>query len=427
MSSKKKIAWTAAAVVIAGAIAACTYAWQPAIAPLAQAPAASDDRALLAMGARLAELGDCMHCHTGKSGKPYAGGAPLATPFGTIYATNITPDVETGIGGWTLEAFARALRKGVSRDGHLLYPAFPYPHFTRMSDEDIAALYAYLMARTPVHAPAVPNELVFPLNFRPLVAGWNLLFLDEGPLPPPAQQQSDAWLRGRYLAEGPGHCASCHTPMNALGAEKRGEPYAGGLIDGWDVPPLNALNQARKPWTVDQLSAYLRTGVASEHSAASGPMRPVAHHLGNAPESDVRAIATYLLSLSPAAPAQPAAPASAPAADTQILKPGKALFDASCAGCHAAAAPMRTLGERPALELGSTLNADSPRNAIQMVLNGNPWAGSSAAHYMPPFGSVLTDRQIVDVLAYARAAYAQRPAWNDLPAAVAAIRKENSK
>src|SRR5690606_16771860 len=201
------------------------------------------------------------------------------------------------------------------------------------------------------------------LNFRPLVAGWNLLFLDKGPLPEPAEPQSDAWLRGRYLVEGAGHCASCHTPMNALGAEKSSQAFSGGLIDGWDVPPLNTLTQARTPWTEEQLADYLRTGIASEHSAASGPMRPVTHHLGNAPESDIQAIATYLMSMQPPASAQAAAP-STPATDTvdgQTLASGKAIFDASCAGCHSTGAPMRSLGQRPALELGSTINADSAR------------------------------------------------------------------
>ena len=429
MSIKKsKAAWFLGAVVVIGA-AAAGYAWQPAITPLAQAPSPDTDQTLIKQGAIVAELGDCMQCHTTQNGKPYAGGLPLETPFGTIYTTNITPDVETGIGGWTEEAFIRAMRKGVSRDGHLLYPAFPYAHFTHMSDEDLNALYAYLMARTPVKAPAKTNELTFPLNFRPLVAGWNFLFLDEGPLPQPDEQQSDAWIRGRYLVEGAGHCASCHTPMNALGAEKSDQAFAGGLIDVWDVPPLNTLTLARKPWTEAQLADYLRTGIASEHSAASGPMQPVTHHLGNAPESDIQAIATYLMSMQPPASTQTAAPATSDTdtADTQTLASGKAIFDASCAGCHSAGAPMRSLGQRPALELGSTINADSSRNAIQMVLHGNPWNGSSSAHYMPPFADVLTDQQIADVLSYARATYAQQPAWPDLPAKVEAIRKENTK
>ncbi|WP_144636293.1 cytochrome c [Bordetella genomosp. 13] len=425
MSRTRRITWTALAVVLAGAVAACTYAWQPAIAPLDHPPAASADRALLAQGARVADLADCMQCHTAKGGKPYAGGLALETPFGTIYSTNITPDAETGIGRWPLEAFARAMRKGVSRDGHLLYPAFPYAHFTRMSDDDIAALYAYLLARTPVHAPAQDNALAFPLNFRPLVAGWNLLFLDEGALPPPGTPQSDAWLRGRYLVEGPGHCAACHTPMNAFGAEKGSQAYAGGLIDGWDVPPLNALTLARTPWTHAQLTSYLRTGLATEHGAAAGPMLPVTQHLANVPVSDVEAMATYLMSLQPPAAAHPPAQADLPAASAQRINDGAALFASSCAGCHGAAAPMRTVGARPSLELSTALNADSPRNAIQLVLGGNPWNGSSSAHYMPPFANVLNDAQIADVLAYARAQYAQRPAWNGLQDSVAAIRKEN--
>jgi mono/diheme cytochrome c family protein len=432
MSSRKskRVAWALGAVVIIGLAAAFAYARQPAIAPLAKASVPSTDQAALAQGARLAEVGDCMQCHTAKDGKPFAGGLPLATPFGTIYTTNITPDVDTGIGSWTLDAFARSLRQGISRDGHLLYPAFPYPHFTRMSDGDIAALYTYLMSRTAVHAPAKANDLTFPLSFRPLVAGWNLLFLEPGALPQPAQPQSEIWLRGRYLVEGAGHCASCHTPVNALGAEKSDRAWAGGLIDGWNVPPLNDLTLARKPWTEDQVAAYLHSGIASEHSAAAGPMLPVTHHLGNVPESDIRAIATYLMSLQPASSNRSTTPmtsTSATTVDAGVLKPGATVFDASCAGCHSVAAPMRTLGDRPALELGTTLNADSPRNAIQMVLDGNPWDGSSSAHYMPPFASMLTDQQIADVLVFARSTYAQRPAWPDLAASVAAIRKENSK
>ncbi|MBV7483255.1 cytochrome c [Bordetella sp. BOR01] len=434
MSRTGRIAGAAAVVVVAAA-AVGYYAWQPAIAPLDSPPPISEDRALLAQGARLAELGDCMHCHTAQDGKPYAGGLPLNTPFGTIYSTNITPDVDTGIGAWSQEAFARAMRRGVARDGSLLYPAFPYVHFTRVTDDDIAALYAYLMARRPVHAPAPANELTFPLNFRPLVAGWNLLFLDAGELPAPAKAQSKDWLRGRYLVEGLGHCASCHTPMNALGAEKSGQPYAGGLIDGWEAPPLNALTRARRPWTHEQLTSYLHTGLATEHGAAAGPMLPVTQHLANVPLSDVQAMATYLMSMQPEPqasppPTPPAAPPPAPpgtpaADDAQRMERGAATFNASCASCHGASAPMHTVGGRPLLELSTALNADSPRNAIQLVLSGNPWTGSASAHYMPPFAATLTDEQIADVLAYTRVQYAQRPAWKNIAGSVAAIRKEN--
>ena len=414
-------------VLVAAVCAAGAYAWQPAIDALPQVPPVSDNPALLALGARIAAQGDCMVCHTAANGKPYAGGLPLKTPFGTIYSTNITPDAATGIGTWSLQAFTRAMRAGVSRDGHLLYPAFPYPHFTRMTDTDIRALYSYLMARTPADAPAPANRLTFPLGFRPLVAGWNLLFLQRGPLPPPATPQSVEWLRGQYLVEGAGHCAACHTPMNMLGAEKSSQAFAGNLIDGWDAPPLNALSSAPKAWTQEQLVAYLRTGLASEHGAAAGPMLPVTQHMADVPEADVQAIATYIRSLDatrdpPTQPAPFAPPA--PVAPGQRVDAGAALFAGSCAGCHGAAAPMGTIGERPSLGLSTAVNADSPRNAIRLVLGGNPWSGSASAHYMPPFADVLSDAQIAELLRYVRAQYTPRPAWPALQQDVANIRKE---
>jgi mono/diheme cytochrome c family protein len=428
MTHKTKIA---ALLVVAALAIATAYAWQPAIGAQSDPPAPSTDKAVLAEGARIAAQGDCMACHTTANGKSYAGGLPLKTPFGTIYSTNITPDVKTGIGGWSREAFVRAMRSGVSRDGHLLYPAFPYPHFTRMSDQDLDALYAYLMARTPVDAPPKANDLSFPMNFRPLVAGWNMLFLKRGPLPEPVTPQSPEWLRGRYLVEGAAHCASCHTPMNALGAEKGDKPFAGNLIDGWEAPPLNPLSHSPKTWTQDQLVSYLRTGLASEHGAAAGPMLPVTQHLAEVPEADVKAIATYIMSMQPPADArQPAAaaPASAqmPTATTegQRVDAGAALFASACAGCHGAAAPMRTIGERPSLAMSTAINADSPRNAARLVLHGNPWQGTGSAHYMPPFGDVLSDEQIADVLRYVRAQSTQKPAWADLPKDIANIRKE---
>ncbi|QSI30396.1 c-type cytochrome [Variovorax sp. RKNM96] len=420
------------AVIAAAAVGAGAYAWQPSIDALPDRPVPSDNQALLAQGARIAAQGDCMVCHTSANGKPYAGGLPLKTPFGTIYSTNITPDTATGIGSWSLAAFERAMRSGVSRDGHLLYPAFPYAHFTRMTEEDVGALYAYLMARTPAESKPPANELVFPLGFRPLVAGWNLLFLQRGPLPAPATPQSAEWLRGQYLVEGAGHCASCHTPMNMLGAEKSGQAFAGNLIDGWEAPPLNALaSKSPKPWTREQLVAYLRTGLASEHGAASGPMRPVTEHMADVPEADVRAIATYILALDTKATASSASastPTPAPTIATagQRVDSGAALFAGACAGCHAATAPMGTIGERPSLALSTAINADSARNAIRTVLGGNPWNGSTPAHFMPPFADVLSDAQIAEVLTYVRASSTQRPAWPDLEKDVAHIRNEAS-
>lgn len=425
----KTIAAAALAVVVVAGVAACSVAWQPAIDPVDPPQASSFDQATLAHGVQLAAAGDCMSCHTAVGGKPFAGGEPLNTPFGTIYSTNITPDPDTGIGHWSLDAFTRSLRKGVSRDGHLLYPAFPYPHFTHMTDDDIKALYAYMMTRTPVHATPPANTLTFPFGFRPLIAGWNLMFLRSGELPPDSSQSAE-WLRGRYLVEGPGHCAACHTPMNAFGAEKGGDDaFAGGRIDNWDVPALNALSRAPTPWTADQLTSYLRTGLALEHGAAAGPMLPVPHLLGDVSENDVRAMAVYLLSLDKHAPAAPAAQKTADAApagaDAQRLQNGAALFSSTCASCHGAAAPMMQIGNRPSLALSSVVTSDSPRNAIQMILGGIPLAGANTSHYMPSFANTLSDAQIADVATYMRVEIAKRPAWASLDDTVAKIRKES--
>jgi mono/diheme cytochrome c family protein len=421
-------------VLIVIGIVACT-AWHPSIDPIQPPAPASFDAASVARGRQLAAVGDCMSCHTAAQGRPYAGGAPLQTPFGTLYSTNITPDAQTGIGAWSVAAFTRAMREGVARDGHLLYPAFPYPHFTHMTDADIQALYAFLMTRTPVNAKPPDNALHFPLNFRPLVAGWNLLFLDKGELPAAgAANDHDAqWLRGRYLVEGPGHCAACHTPMNMFGAERSGSPYAGGLIEGWNAPPLNALRSGPRPWTADQLSSYLRTGLAAEHGAAAGPMRVVTQQLADVNETDIRAMTTYLLALDanprgapPAEQAAAAAAAPAAPADSPSLRGGAALFSGSCASCHGAEAPMRTLGDRPSLALSSTVNQADPRNMINLILQGIPAEPGSPA-YMPPYDHMLTDAQVADVANYVRTTIAHQPAWTGLQDNVAAIRKEAQK
>jgi mono/diheme cytochrome c family protein len=425
------------AVVLCGA--AVSLASQPALVADPQAAGKIQDPDAVAQGARLAAVGDCMVCHTAKGGKPFAGGLPINTPFGKIFSTNITPDPETGIGGWPLEAFTRAMRKGVSRDGHHLYPAFPYNHFQHMTDADIGFLYAYLMRRDPVKAVAPANQLMFPLNFRPLMAGWNMLFLHPDEQDQPVQPQPQAadaaqgadWQRGRYLVDGPAHCAACHTPMNMFGAEKKGQAFAGGFIDAWDAPPLTRLSQAPKPWTQQQLVQYLRTGLADEHGAAAGPMRPVTGSLADASEADVNDIAAYLMTLqetpTPAAPPAPPEPAAG-AADSPSLQSGAMLFTASCAGCHSATAPMSTMGGRPSLGLSTAINADHPRNTVRIILDGINWDGSKSAHYMPAFADMLTDAEIADVANYTRTVIGKRAAWPALDAeAIDKIRKETPK
>ena len=257
-------------LAVAGAAGFTALAWRSELDPVSPPGRSAFPPEKIAQGARLAALGYCAQCHTAPGGKPFAGGYPLKTPFGTIYGTNITPDPETGIGSWSEEAFARAMGEGVDREGHHLYPGFPYDHFTRITADDNRALYAYLMTREPVRAEAPVNDLPWPLQFRPLLAGWKLLFLDKGEFQPdPAR--SPEWNRGAYLAEGVAHCGACHTPRNALGARETSAKFAGGESEGWHAPALNEASTAPVPWDQDSLYAYLRTGVSEDHALAAGP------------------------------------------------------------------------------------------------------------------------------------------------------------
>ena len=402
-------------------VAAFAVSWQPAWPPLAN-PAATFDPAIVARGEQLAHVGNCAGCHTAQGGRPFAGGRPLETPFGTVFATNITPDPETGIGLWSRKAFARALRDGVARNGDLLYPAFPYDHFTHASDADIDALYAFLMTRPAVQARAPANRLKEPFGFRPLLAGWNLLFLHKGPLADDPGQSAE-WNRGRALAEGLAHCGGCHTPRNELGAERSDRAYDGGWTEGWYAPPLNASSPAVRPWTADALFAYLRTGLSATHAAAAGPMGSVTRGLAQASEDDVRAIAVYFASLMANAPAaQGAAPADKGNVADAAHPEAAALFAGACAICHAAGAPMMQEG-RPSLAWGTPLHEDTPNDTIQIILHGlAPPAGRSGPA-MPAYGDSFSDRQLADITAYLRARYTDKPPWPDVPGAVAQVRK----
>ncbi|MYM65725.1 c-type cytochrome [Pseudoduganella sp. FT55W] len=419
----KRKAWLAAAALAVIAAGTAYWMWQPAIAPIR--PLAAGDFApdSVSRGARVVAQGDCMVCHTSATGAPYAGGLPLRTPFGTIFTTNITPDTETGIGNWSLAAFTRALRHGVARDGHLLYPAFPYIHYTRMSTADINDAYAFLMTRTPVNFKAPDNQLLLPLRFRPLLAGWNLLYLRPGPEADDPSRSAE-WNRGRYLVDGAGHCASCHSTLDPIGGERR-PAFSGGNIDGWDAPALTNLLNTPKPWTREQLALYLRHGWSSEHGAAAGPMGPVAHSLSQLPEADSNAIATYIMSLQqPATTPRAVTPA---ASDQARISRGAALFSGACAGCHSSEAPMMAVAGRPSLALSSAVASDRPDNVIQVMLNGLPFKDSAHATFMPPFAASLTDTQIADIAAYIRADIGKRAAWQDVDRRVRTIRKENQQ
>jgi nicotinate dehydrogenase subunit B len=421
---------TAAALCAAAiGIGAAVLPWR-AIAPIARPDASVYSAATIARGQQLAALGDCAVCHTSANGILNAGGRPLQTPFGTIFSTNITPDVETGIGAWSYPAFERAMRDGIHRDGRHLYPAFPYTHFARTTDADMQALYAYLMAQPAVRAETPQNALAFPFNVRPLMAGWNALFHK------PAVFQADptkseTWNRGAYLVEGLGHCSACHSPRNALGAEKANAYLAGGFAEGWEAPALTSLSQAPIPWSEDELYAYLRTGESRLHGVAAGPMAPVVKELAALPDSDIRAMAVYLASFNETSmdrAAQQALAASLEAAagarTSAASGVGARLYQGACAVCHeVGGAPL--FGSRPSLALNSNLHSAVPDNLIQIILHGIAKPAAADLGYMPAFKDSLTDSQVAELATYLRRQFApDKPAWTGIQAAVGRIRQE---
>jgi mono/diheme cytochrome c family protein len=401
--------------------AAAVIVWAPVISPIAPPDRASFAASTVARGATLAALGDCAVCHTAPNGSPYAGGRGVLTPFGTVFATNITPDPATGIGTWSLAAFRRAMRDGIGRDGSHLYPVLPYPHFTRATDDDIAALYAFLMTRAPVSSPERPNDLRFPFGWRPLLAGWNLLFLHPGPWEPDMAKDPE-WNRGAYLADAIGHCGACHSPRNVLGAEQTGQTLTGGEAEGWYAPPLGAGSIAPNTWTADQLTTYLRTGLENGHGAAAGPMASVTQELATVPDEEVHAMAVYIASQMPDTPRPAYLIASRPAPGPIAGLPGMAIFDGACGACHAANAPM-TLGGAPSLALSTAVRAPTPRNVVDIILYGLPWREGRAGPYMPAFSASLTDAQVAALAAYVRASYSDQPAWPDIEATVREARR----
>jgi len=416
-------------ILSVAAAAAGALAWRPSIAGIAPPGRSSFATAEVARGAALVALGDCAVCHTAANGRPYAGGRGIPTPFGTVYATNITPDPDTGIGRWSLDAFRRAMRDGIDRTGRHLYPVLPYPHFTRATDADIAAMYAFLMTRTPARQEAPPNALVFPFGWRPLLAGWNLLFLRPGVWRPDPARDAE-WNHGAYLVEAISHCGACHTPHNLLGAEKGGQALAGGEAEGWYAPALQAGSPAPVPWSADALTTYLRTGFEGAHGAAAGPMAPVTHELQTLPDADVRAISVYIASFVPprqvvrgAAPQPGAAGPAAPRPDSIADLEAKPMFDGACGACHAADAPMSHAGA-PSLALSTAINAPTSRGVVEVILHGLPWQEGHAGPYMPAFAAALTDAQVAALTAYLRARYSDRPAWQDVLETVRAARHQ---
>jgi mono/diheme cytochrome c family protein len=427
MASSRIIGSIIAAIVIVAAFAAFAVTWRPAIAAIEPPAPKSFDTALVKRGRELAAIGNCSDCHTVRGGEAFAGGLPVPTPFGTIYSSNITPDPETGIGRWPETAFRRAMRDGVDRDGRHLYPTFPYDHFTNVSDEDDRALYAYLMTRRPVHAPARANQLSFPLDQRFVIAGWKLLFLRHGTVQPDSTQSAE-WNRGAYLVEGLAHCGACHTPRNALGAERTSAQFAGGDVDNWHAYAINGQSPSPVPWNADALFAYLRDGWHPDHGVARGPMAEVVSNLSSVPESDVRAIAAYMAGQFGAPTPdrkrrgeEVLAQAKSPPTQTVAANAGASIYAAACATCHETARPLPYGGVN--LGLSSAISSPDARNAANIVLSGVRPVEGERSPIMPGFAPSMSDAQVAALLNYLRARFSNRPAWSGLEQTVADARR----
>lgn len=393
---------------------------------LSQAAVPADDP-LVTRGAYLAKAGDCVACHSAPKGKPFAGGLPMNTPMGKIYTTNITPDPETGIGKWTEEDFEKAVRQGVSKDGHNLYPAMPYPSYTKVRDDDVKALYAYFMKGVaPVNQANRAPDIPFPLNMRWPLKFWNMVFLDKG-----VYRDKDgkdvAWNRGAYLIQGLGHCGSCHTPRGIAFQEKAldesgGAWLTGGVLDGWFASNLTGeQNVGLGRWSDADLTQFLKTG-ANAHATAFGSMTDVINHSTQGMnDQDLAAMSTYLKSLQPAGGTNAPAYAYDPKATTALLAhpandAGAKVYTAYCMHCHGvdgkAFAPLLAplAGNPNLLEKDASSLINVTLNGTQdLVIQGIP-----AAYPMPKYAPVLSDQQIADVLTFIRAG------WNNGAPAVAA-------
>jgi len=359
-------------------------------------------------GAYLARAGNCQGCHTERGGAPYAGGRGIATPFGTVYAPNLTPHPEHGLGRWTMAQFWRAMHNGRSADGRLLYPAFPYTELTRITRADSDALFAYLRSLPPSATPNRPHALGFPYNTQAALAVWRAAFFRPGQARHDAAR-TPAWNRGAYLVEGLGHCNACHSSRNALGASS-GSALGGGLIpiQNWYAPSLSDADEAGVAgWPLPEIVALLHSGVAPG-GRVTGPMAEVVGgSLSHLEPDDLIAMATYLKELPretaevppPAAPIVPAA-----------LEQGEKLYRRHCVDCHGAqgegAAPAY-----PALAGNRAVTMGSAANLVHIVLEGGfgPATADNPRPYgMPPFAIELSDAELASVLSYVRGAWGNR-------------------
>lgn len=386
------------------------------------------DPRLIERGAYLARAGNCMACHTARGGEAYAGGRAMETPFGNVYSSNLTPDAATGIGRWSSAEFWRAMHHGRSRDGRLLYPAFPYTNYTLVTREDSDAIHAYLHSLRPVAQPNRPHTLRFPYNTQAALAVWRALYFQPARFEPNAQETT-GWNRGAYLTQGLTHCSACHSPRDAWGGIDRARDLAGGLlpVQNWYAPALTDPREAGvSAWPIGHIVQLLQTGVAPGASVA-GPMAEVVQHSTQfLTGADLAAIAEHLQRLPGDASATRRAPvsavASAPASDKAVapspLAPlGVKVYERHCAGCHGDAG-QGVANAYPALAGNRAVTMGNVANLVQVVLHGGyppVTAGHPRPFGMPPYLLTLTDREVAAVLTHLRSAWGhQAPAVSEL-------------
>lgn len=405
----------------------CGVVQAPALAQASPPPVVT--QALSAQAERgryLARIGNCAACHTTPGGGAYAGGRAIDTPFGRVYSTNLTADAATGLGRWSAEDFWRALHHGRSRDGRLLYPAFPYPNYTRMSRQDADALFAWLRLLPAVHSPARAHELRWPYSTQAALAVWRALYFRAGgdgahrsTQVPPQVRETAAWQRGAYLVQGVAHCTACHSPRNALGAVDEGLDFAGAQLpnQGWYAPSLTRADEAGvAQWSRQDVVRLLRDG-RNAHATTIGPMAEVVRHgTSHMTDGDLDAIAQYLQSLAQPVAGPKRAPVDSAVRDERQMRLGEQVYVRQCAWCHGERGEGRA-GAFPALAGNRAVTMDNTVNLVRIVRQGGfgpATAGNSRPHGMPPYDHVLDDARIAAVLSYIRASWG-----NDAPALTA--------
>jgi mono/diheme cytochrome c family protein len=374
------------------------------------------DQALVDKGAYLARAGGCEACHTTPGGRPYAGGAAINSPFGRLYAPNITPDKTYGIGAWNDDEFYRAMHNGVGKHGQYLYPAFPYQWFTKVSRQDVLAIKAYLDTIPPVNVASKPTRLSFPFDLRSGLGIWNeAYFKPEEFKPDPAK--APEWNRGAYLVEGLGHCGDCHTPKNVAMAPDNAKAFSGGQIDDWYAPNITSdPSRGIGKWSDDELFAYLKAGATPSQGVVAGPMAQVVHDsLAHLTDADIHAIVTYLKTT----------PAIADYEPVRLSQPdgahavGAAVYLDHCASCHQLNGAGRP-GAVPALADNGLVTAKGPENVIRVILQGRLATGTFAP--MPAVGRDMTDQEVAEVADYVRNAWSNAAPWITKSDIVAEIR-----